>query len=203
MSEQITYRGRVRMDATPVVVVVAIRNPHTSPELLTATRLSGLDKGDETFPGGRKKRNETIARTGVREWQEEVGQEVRGSRFIGVHDRPVTVETRAGLRPLYIVFAHYDEKFVKAGDIQHRETGKNTRWKWRSLREVENLVREGKMHPAVLERLWQREGDILPNFVHGMHIDEYDFPFGGLHAPEILRDGTRPYRYLRSKHFPL
>ena len=201
MIEQIP--GRTRSDRKPVVAVALIRNRLSVPSFLTSTRLSGLDSGDETLFGGRMQAGETVTETAVRESLEEVGVYVRDpSIFWGVDDPPVWIETRAGSRNLHIIFAYYDQ-FRSFGRIRHKEKQKNTPWVWRSLTEIDHLVKAQYMHPAFLERFWMKEAELCPRIVRGMPIEAYDFPHYPLHTTQQLHENLRPVRYPRSSRFPI
>lgn len=196
-------KERTRRDSAPVVVIAALKDTDTkNPKILTSVRTSGLDTGDITLPGGRKKRGERTARTGVREWWEEVGTRIPSTEFlIGVDDDPILIETRAGQRYLHILFCYFDELFTH-GSVYTKERHKNTQWRWRSLQQLEAMVKTNRMHPAVLERLWDMEDILLPAHIHGIPAAIYDFPHFDLHRIEELRAPLLPYRYPRTNRFP-
>ncbi len=177
-----------RIFATRVAAIVAIKDAESDPKVLLARRLLGVNKGLLTLPGGKGEDGETFEQTAMREMPEETGRRIWSPEYlIGRHRSPVEVNQDGFWRRMQIFYIYYDEA-TDGAPPERREPNKHGPWRWYPVGALDRLVAQRVLHPAVTRRLWQDEEIILPDRLHGMTVNEFDFPHGGLHPVERLRE---------------
>lgn len=105
------------IEAEAAVAVILKPSPEGFEVLLVRRALNPLDpwSGDIAFPGGRRRRGESLMETALREAREEIGVDLRRCRVLGTLD--VSFSLRApGLRVLPFVYLCEGKLRVKLGE---------------------------------------------------------------------------------------
>jgi len=150
-----TFLERIHPETNPpvdsVAVLIPVAGTLRKPTFLIAERLSGLLRGNATFPGGTLLSGERPKRGAIRETREETGLVFDETSVIPAQQNPSIERWMGAFHNVYLYFG-----FVKdSRRAKHVETSKLSRWLAVDEEELIRLVERGKIHSFILNGWWQ------------------------------------------------